>query len=394
MKQRNKNNPSFALWKAFAAGCMAAAGGLLLGGCTATDEWPANQDYAVLSPKVLLGGATTRSVISGVDANPGGYQIKEIQLFVVKNDDGHTPYPYAGAAEAGNLSTFTLTAGNGSSDEWIGKPEVKLSADMARIFAFYPPIAADKKATDFIPSQKDITHKIKVTIPAEQTFDVNTTWGCSQTDYLYGSKESTVGDVTPITANNAKGDAGSSAPFSPTISMQHALALLEFRLQSKSGRDVDDTYDYVKEIRLATSGDNQFRVTESSNSGTMQIADGTLDLGNSPTLTFSPKSESVKCGAYGSPVLVAYGLVAPLTAELDDLIVTVVLDKQNDTSTEKRELSVNIAPKTWQKGNRYQFTLTLSDRNIEINKVEVSSWQEQDINGNDPIYPDGLEPIN
>lgn len=390
MKQRNKNNPSFALWKAFAAGCMAAAGGLLLGGCTATDEWPANQDYAVLSPKVLLGGATTRSVISGVDANPGGYQIKEIQLFVVKNDDGYTPYPYAGAAEAGNLSTFTLTAGNGSSDEWIGNPEVKLSADMARIFAFYPPITK----ADFTPSQTDLTHKIKVTIPAVQTFDVQTTWGCSQTDYLYGSKESTVGDVTPITANNAKGDAGSSAPFSPTISMQHALALLEFRLQSKSGRDVDNTYDYVKEIRLATSGDNQFRVAESATPGTMQIADGTLDLANSPTLTFRPKSGSVKCGTYGSPVLVAYGLVAPLTAELSDLKVTVVLDKQNDTTTERRELSVKIAPKTWQKGNRYQFTLTLSDRNIEINKVDVSPWQDQDINGNDPIYPDGLEPTN
>lgn len=384
MKQRIK----------IASVCMAAVSMLFLGGCTASDEWPADQDYAVLSPNVQLGGASTRSVISGVDANPGGYQIKEIQLFVVKNDDGHTPYPYAGAAEAGNLSTFTLTAGNGSSDEWIGKPEVKLSADMARIFAFYPPITADKKATDFIPSQKDITHKIKVTIPAEQTFDVNTTWRCSQTDYLYGSKESTVGDVTPITANNAKGDAGSSAPFSPTISMQHALALLEFRLQSKSGRDVDNTYDYVKEVRLATTGSAQFRVTESPNSGTMQIANGTLDLANSPTLTFRSESESVKCGTYGSPVLVAYGLVAPLTADLDDLTVTVVLDEKDKTTTEKRELSVKIAPKTWQKGNRYQFTLTLSDRNIEINKVDVSPWQDQDINGNDPIYPDGLKPTN
>lgn len=387
MKQRNKNNPSFALWKAFAAGCMAAAGGLLLGGCTATDEWPANQDYAVLSPKVLLGGAATRSVISGVDANPGGYQINEIQLFVVKNADGHTPYPYVGATEAGNLSTFTLTAGT---DEWIGKPEVKLSADMARIFAFYPPITT----ADFIPSQTDLTHKIKVTIPAEQTFDGKTTWGCSQTDYLYGSKGADVGNTDPITANNKKSDAGSSAPFSPTISMQHALALLEFRLQSKSGRDVDDTYDYVKEVRLSTTGSARFRVTESPNSGTMQIANGTLDLANSPTLTFRPKSGSVKCGAYGSPVLVAYGLVAPLTADLSDLKITVVLDKQNDTTTERRELSVNIAPKTWQKGNRYQFTLTLSDRNIEINNVDVSPWQEQDISGNDPIYPDGLKLTN
>lgn len=377
MKQRIK----------IASVCMAAVSMLFLGGCTASDEWPADQDYAVLSPNVQLGRASTRSVISGVDANPGGYQIKEIQLFVVKNDDGHTPYPYAGAAEAGNLSTFTLTAGT---DEWIGKPEVKLSADMARIFAFYPPITT----ADFIPSQTDLTHKIKVTIPAEQTFDGKTTWGCSQTDYLYGSKGADVGNTDPITANNKKSDAGSSAPFSPTISMQHALALLEFRLQSKSGRDVDDTYDYVKEVRLATTGSAQFRVTESPNSGTMQIANGTLDLANSPTLTFRSESESVKCGTYGSPVLVAYGLVAPLTADLDDLTVTVVLDEKDKTTTEKRELSVKIAPKTWQKGNRYQFTLTLSDRNIEINKVDVFPWQEQDINVNDPIYPDGLEPTN
>lgn len=375
MKQRIK----------IASVCMAAVSMLFLGGCTASDEWPADQDYAVLSPNVQLGGASTRSVISGVDANPDGYQIKEIQLFVVKNSDGHTPYPYAGAAEAGNLSTFTLT-----SDEWIGKPEVKLSADMARIFAFYPPITI----ADFTPSQTDLTHKIKVTIPAEQTFDGKTTWGCSQTDYLYGSKGADVGNTDPITANNKKSDASSSAPFSPTISMQHALALLEFRMQSKSGRDVDDTYDYVKEVRLSTTGSARFRVTESPNSGTMQIADGTLDLANSPTLTFRPTSGSVKCGTYGSPVLVAYGLVAPLTADLSDLKVTVVLDKQNDTTTEKRELSVNIAPKTWQKGNRYQFTLTLSDRNIEVNKIEVAQWQEEEMNANDPIYPDGLKSTN
>lgn len=380
MKQRIK----------IASGCMVVVGILFLVGCTASDEWPANQDYAVLSPNVQLGGAATRSVISGVAANPDDYQINEIQLFVVKNSDGYTPYPYAGAAEAGNLSTFTLTAGSNASDEWIGKPEVKLSNDMARIFAFYPPITK----ADFIPSKTDNAHKIKVTIPAEQTFDGKTTWGCSQIDYLYGSKGADVGNTDPITANNKKSDANGNAPFSPTISMQHALALLEFRLQSKSGRDVDNTYDYVKEIRLATSGDNQFRVAESATPGTMQIADGTLDLANSPTLTFRPKSGSVKCGAYGSPVLVAYGLVAPLTADLSDLKVTVVLDKQNDTTTERRELSVNIAPKTWQKGNRYQFTLTLSDRNIEINNVDVSPWQEQDISGNDPIYPDGLKLTN
>ena len=361
---------------------------ILLAACTATDEYPANDSYAILSPQIQVGGTSTRAVIGGTNADPGENEINQVQLFITRNDDGHTIYNTG----TNGLATFTL-----SGDAWSSTPAVTLSGIMARIFAFYPPIAAVDVATNFFPSTTDAAHKIKVSIPAEQTFDGTKDWKCNTTDYLYGSKESAVGDATPITANNAKEESGDTKPFSPTISMQHALSYLVFTLQSTSGRDVDNTYDYVKEVRLSTTdGTNQFRISGASANNTMQIDNGTLDLVQSNTLKFTAETGTAQlCGKYGYPQIVAYGLVAPLKIAPNDLKLTVVLDKKGETTTDKRELSVSLSPKHWTKGNRYVFNLTLTERAITVESTAITEWGEgwsNDSDGNGSLYPDGHTP--
>lgn len=358
----------------------------LLAACTATEEYPANDNYAILSPQIQVGGTATRSVIGGVNATPGKNEINQVQLFITRNDDGHTIYDTG----TNGLATFTL-----SGDAWSSTPAVNLSGVMARIFAFYPPITTDV-AANFIPSTTNAAHKIKVSVPAEQTFDGTKDWDCNTIDYLYGSKESTVGDATAITANNAK-ENGDTKPFSPTISMQHALSYLVFTLQSTSGRDVDNTYDYVKKVELSTTaGTNQFRVSGTSNNNTMQIDNGTLDLVQSTTLKFAAKDGTAQlCGKYGYPQIVAYGLVAPLAGIPDNLKLTVVLDKKDSDTSEKRELSVSFTPKAWQKGNRYVFNLTLTERAISVESTKITEWGEgwsNDSDGNGSLYPDGHTP--
>ena len=375
-----------------------------------SDEWQADNDRVLLSPQIQVGESTTRSVISGTAANPdgNGNLINQVQLYITRDEDDHTVYP--GLSESKGLATFTL----GASNDWTSDPKVSLSSDMARIFAFYPPIAAGSVDANFIASTADEKHKIKVSIPADQTFDGTTAWGCSTTDYLYGSSSSTKGDAQPITANNGKEDATGTKPFSPEISMQHALSLLVFYLESKSGRDVDNTYDYVKEIRLSTTdATNKFRISETANNDqcTMLINDGTLALTTSSSLKFTATTVATGgtattaqlCGKAGSPALVAYGLVAPLTAAPSDLTLTVVLDKKDETTQNKRELSLTFSaptstPKLWKKGNRYKYNLTLTDRDIAIKSTSITEWPDGwsgsgDNKGDDSLKPDGFKSV-
>lgn len=371
-----------------------------------SDEWQADNDRVLLSPQIQVGESTTRSVISGTAANPdgNGNLINQVQLYITRDKDDHTVYP--GLSESKGLATFTL----GASNDWTSDPKVSLSSDMARIFAFYPPIAAGDVSTNFIASSSDEKHKIKVSIPSNQTFDGATAWGCSTTDYLYGSSSSTKGDTKPITANNGNGDATGPKPFSPEISMQHALSLLVFYLESKSGRDVDNTYDYVKEIRLSTTdATHTFRISGSADDQcTMFINDGTLALTTSSLLKFKATTAATGgtattaqlCGKAGSPALVAYGLVAPLTAAPSDLTLTVVLDKKDETTDMKRELSLTFGtsgntPKAWKKGNRYKYNLTLTDRDIAIKSTSITEWPDgwsgsSNDKGDGSLKPDGF----
>ena len=408
MKQDHIKSLFTALQRAAITGIVPIIGNSLIAAflftACSSDEWQADNDRVLLSPQIQVGESTTRSIISGVASNPDGYQIKEVQLYITRNTDAHTVYP--GLSTSNGLATFTL----GDNASWTSNPEVGLSSDMARIFAFYPPIVSGDVAANFIASTADAHHKIKVSIPADQTFDGTTAWGCSTTDYLYGSSSSNKGEAKPITANNAK-ESNGAKPFSPEISMQHALSLLVFYLESKSGRDVDNTYDYVKEIRLSTTdATNKFRIsgTASNDQCTMLINDGTLALTTSSSLKFTATTAATGgtattaqlCGKAGSLALVAYGLVAPLTTAPSDLTLTVVLDKKDETTQNKRELSLTFsaptsAPKLWKKGNRYKYNLTLTDRDIAIKSTEITEWSDGwsgsgDDKGDDSLKPDGF----
>lgn len=123
---------------------------LLLAACTSSDEeWSSDGKYAVLSPRIQMEGSKTRAVIIGTDANPGTNQINQVQLFITRNADSHTVYPNTESGWDG-LSVYTLTSGiSDGSDEWKGTPAVNLSSDMARIFAFYPPIKAEDSNMGF-----------------------------------------------------------------------------------------------------------------------------------------------------------------------------------------------------------------------------------------------------
>ncbi|WP_293669020.1 fimbrillin family protein [uncultured Parabacteroides sp.] len=344
-----------------------------LAGLTAcTDEM--DDAGIVLRPAIYTGTQTTRSIVNGIAFSAANGNINAVKLYVTQYAD-NAVYP----GVSSGLSTFTYDG-----TIWTGDPVVKLSNIEARIYAFHPTgLAVTNKANAD-------THTVPVTVSAEQKFSGDNTWECEQADYLYGSSSDQVGTAGEIKAKNTEKN------YSPTIHMQHALAQVVFQLQTVSGRPVDDTYDYVKRITLATTTGSD-KMYFQTGTGTMQLKDGALgSLTAGNTLTFVPSTANfaVKCGANTSPAIVAYGLVAPMTATPDasSLTLTILLGKPTATDGE-RELTVTIpSPVKWERGRRYLYTLNLSNRDVTVDgTTTITDWSTPEgWNGNQDMNPDGF----
>lgn len=372
MKQNNIQRRTIQMLQVVACGVGMACLPLL---SACTDGELSDGGNVYLRPSFYT-GLETRAIVNGTATSAGDGNINQVKLYVT-NDTGNAIYTAPGLDDGLSVFTYDGTA-------WSGNPEIKLSNVLARIYAFYPTSAAVVTAD---PSGGD-SHSIPVSVTDQLTFNGANSWQCNQDDYLYGSSSSTVGQDDKITASNASGS------FEPAIHMQHALAQVIFKMQSASGRQVDNTYDFVKKLTLkATSS------LFMTGAGTMLLKDGTLQINTTKvdelTFTASPDDSAVKCGESGKAVVVGYGLVAPLADVPTDgaITLTVLLGKQNVSETDnERELTVTLpSPPQWLKGNSYTYNITLTNRSIEVKKIDenpIIGWD--DISGKGELKPEGF----
>lgn len=361
----------------------------LLPACTAVEEGTgkdpsgSSEQPVLLQPSFHTGQLSTRSIVNGLESSAtvsNTDKISSVMLYVTK-ENGYPFYPGVVDTEnrlANGLSLFTAK-GSGGTLSWEGKPAVNLYNDIARVFAYSP------SAATFHASTMNDQHTIDANVPADMTFDGANAWQCNTVDYLYGSGSNTVGSSVAITGSN-------NTSFKPDIYMQHALAQIVFKMQSATDRQVDAEYDYVKKITLH-SASSAFRATTGNATTTMQIKDGTLGISTGVAgLNFvaDPVVNAVKCGDNKSPVVVAYGLVAPLANAPTDISMTVVLGKTTDTANE-RQLTVEVADFQqikWEKGKRYTYNLILSDRTISVATTTIEGWTPN--RDNETLRPDGF----
>lgn len=339
------------------------------------DEQAEEAAARILSPTFYAGDVSlTRSIVNGIGAHPvSDDRLGQVKIYVTLNSNVSA---YPGIAGGTSVYTYDGTA-------WSGYPAVKLHNEPARIYAFYPVYESGGQTEIAVTGVAGSdTHTIPADIPSTQTFAGKNAWGCSVADYMYGSKNSTPGDATPITASNTAGN------YSPAIQMQHALAQVVFQLQTKSGRQVDDTYDYVKQITLHSTGSAVFLTGAS---GRMQLKDGALShLDAGKELIFKPSSEAdaVLCGASKNPAIVAYGLVAPIGTP-SDISLTILLGKPGDAAHDRQltvagNAALNVA---WVKGKKYVYNLILDDRVVDLKETGIQGWVE--VPANVTIKPDG-----
>lgn len=350
--------------KYFVSTIMTAGIGVLLAGCTSQELPDAGGGVAILQPDFLTGTTGTRSLVNGIASGTGNGNIHQVNLYVTKSAD-NTVYPGITFSSIAGLSQFTYGGAN-----WEGDPTVNLHNEKARIYAYYP---VNVNPTYVAGGTQ---HTIPVSISADQTFDGANTWNCSVTDYLYGSAQQATD--SPITASNQS--------FKPSIWMRHALAQVVFKMQSRDGRPVD-AHDYIKKITMSTTGGTHF----STGTGTMLINDGTMKLSvtDGKTLSFTPSANPVQCGANSSPKVVAYGLVAPLSSKLANVSLSIELAGEASADN-KRVLAVTSTTFNvkWEKGKRYIYNLTLTDRDIVVGDITITSWTPE--TGSDELRPDGF----
>ena len=123
----------------------------------------------------------------------------------------------------------------------------------------------------------------------------------------------------------------------------------------------------------------------------MSVADGAIG-GGTPTseLTFTAKEEAgvttaVLCGNTGTPTMVGYGLVAPLSTA-SDMTITVVVG-QKGSATADRELSATLKQIVWKRGHTHKIQITLSNRAVTVS-TEIMPWTDSDMDNGD-VKPGG-----
>lgn len=354
--------------------------GLLLTACNSGELPDANNTTVAFRPNFQTGETQTRSIVNGTGTSTADGAIHQVNVFVTK-ENGSAIYP----GTTNGVVTFEKTG----ESAWDGK--VNLHSETARIYAYYPTGITPTLVNN--DGNGNDTHYIAITPLAAQTFDGTNTWNCSTIDYLYGTSSSNPDDVSAITANNKTSD-----KLNPSIHLQHALAQVAFTMQTAADRPLTE-FDFIKKITIKSTSGNLF-----ATAANMQLKDGALTSPtNTSILTFTPTGENdnegngtvstaIQCGDIRNPVLVGYGLVAPLSIEPADksITISVLLGKKGSANKEnERELSAALdKPVQWAKGKRYVYPITLTNKAITVGTTKITPWDQ--IDGGNDMKPDGI----
>lgn len=353
-----------------------ASAAVLAFGCSSPEQpdVPDVPDASVplsISVSTCNGTPVSRSIVSATGT--GTDAVDHIGVFLAA-DDGYSSYADAVISSA----VFSLTST--SPDTWTASRAVNLQSKTASLYAWYP--VKEKDAANLTTTISGTTRTIPIEVPADQTFDGASSTACSQPDYLYGLDKDKAAGGSPapavIKVNNQS--------TSPTIYLYHALAQVVFTIEYKASRLPDAEYDYVKSISLSGGG---FR----AGAGTMQLNDGTLAFteadANNATLKFSATKDPQLPGNTGKPATVAYGLVAPNSANSNAVTVNLVLGKQGD-DTSNRTLSATTTTwfsTAWEPGKRYTYHLLLDKNDLSFESVGIGEWTDNTQTPDTPMPP-------
>lgn len=293
--------------------CVALATIAIMSSCNNEDVATTTIEKRELRVETSIASATTRSIISSFATNA------EVGLFITNGTIGNN---YESQLADNNVKAKYTGA------VWGLAPAVYLSNASATVYGYYPYSATASNGS---------------TIPVESA---------SQTDYLYGTHttgQSAINNDNP-TVN---------------ITMQHALALVQFRFNKSNYPGVGK----LTKIEIANASGQTLLYSE----GTMNCTNGTIT--NSVGKNTSTFIEN------------AAGLITiPTVASSDETTFPKILVLPTLATTNGGDIYINFtidgkvykfnvpANTAWQKGTKNAYSVTISGTDIVVGNILISDW--------------------
>lgn len=218
-----------------------------------------------------------------------------------------------------------------------------------------------------------------------------------EVDYMWGSETSTA--KQPVTSNG-KAAGNSSHNGSVALKMNHALAMVSFRIYN------DGTYKnagMLTKIQLRNKASNA-DLNNGGTTPTMKISDGTITDGTSPAaVTYTRFIDTDGSGTPSGYTLVKIGS-ADAAGEVSSTITGTTTGGKAEAAAASTKFSIMVLPVsgkasqnveavftidgadypvalgnsssdlTWAKGNNYLYTAKLSGKELSITSVTVAEW--------------------
>lgn len=310
----------------------------------------------------------------------------------------------AGTGSAyGNGNNYAVYKHSGTeANGWSvnGDKHIYLTSEVATIYAVSPStgITAPTNAVSatstvnigtFVGEENNIDTDSKNLITAAQsaTNDINIALG--ETDYLYA------GGTHPE-ANNGKGSDPKST--SVDLTMDHALAMVSFRVYRGANYKGDGHLTKIQMKNATGSSSWRLQQAASGGSATMQIGDGTIDLGGNPqNITYTRFIHQTRAdetsdggakycelkekatGPSATPSVPAFGiLLYPIAASSDkttDIEIVFTVDATDYTVPLGKETT-----QVWAKGTNSIYEAILDGEELSLGNVTITDWQSTTIN--------------
>lgn len=387
--------------------CLAAFSGMLLTTGCSENETPEPVDNTPVELQVSPQVTLTRSVIDGGSQTGTGATIMQNIAVYAQSTTTNT------AAKNNNYAIYTLSSGSWTNSSATDK--ILLSSEDAKVYAYYPayqPGTNNEYATTAalkLSGDADATSTIPITVyeggagtaadytitprdNAEKTWQTSS-WANNATpanvkliaaapgevDYMWATS-----DPTEVDNGRGSGAKGLTA----TLTMNHALALVSFRIYNDGSYQHEGKLTKIKLENVSGS-----TILSKAANHTMKITDGTIANGTATAATYTRLVSDYTLITVATPASATAATSAADAAAASKKLSMLVLPASSVSADQVKatftidgadydvKLTAPTGAQSWDQGKNYLYTVKLSGQSLSIGTVTVTDWTEEKVTG-------------
>lgn len=339
---------------------------LILSGCS-TSELEDNVKDPLTALGVNSARLETKSMYTGLGNTENDYTLNKVGVVVLRKDKS----AYYDASVTKLVFKANSSDGTGA---WVldGSTPLYLLDAEGTVFGFAPSTETPGFLANNAPTLT-VTQKAAMQFAFTSNDKSASDWDVDQTDYLYSSTQS------EVKKSNTQA----------TLTMQHAMSKISFRVMKADGLPAPGDRDFVKKVELTyeRNGSDKTGFTGGT-ANTLDLSSGditavdndrTVNLSMTPKNIVNARKVVAHAGNYDAVIPQAFGLVAPFPSEAKAKFnVKVTIGTNSSETTYDRVFTTKDATAlNWEKGNHYIYTIEIADKTLSITSVTLAGWTDQ-----------------